>query len=83
MSTDTTVIPSLRSQIDELDQRIIELVNQRAELSRQVQEHRLANGGMRLELGRERNILQTYRDALGEPGTALADAVLRTCRGAL
>ncbi len=77
------VIPGLRDQIDELDAQIIELVTRRAELSRQVQEHRLARGGMRLELGRERTILQTYAQALGAPGTSLADAVLRTCRGSL
>lgn len=77
------VIPTLRDQIDALDAQIIELVSRRAELSRQVQQHRIANGGMRLELGRERTILQTYAEALGTPGTSLADAVLRTCRGSL
>ncbi|HEX3811815.1 MAG TPA: chorismate mutase [Mycobacteriales bacterium] len=79
----TDLIPSLRSQIDDLDARIIELVSRRAELSRQVQEQRIAGGGLRLELDRERAILRTYATALGEPGTSLADAVLRTCRGAL
>jgi chorismate mutase len=81
--TTTDAIPSLRTQIDELDARIISLINERAALSKQVQAHRIADGGMRLELGREREIMQTYRSALGEPGTALADAILRTCRGSL
>lgn len=79
----TDVIPSLRTRIDQLDARIIELISERAALSKQVQAHRIAGGGMRLELGREREILQTYRSALGEQGTALADAILRTCRGSL
>jgi len=79
----TDLIPSLRTQIDDLDAQIIALVEQRARLSKQVQQQRIAGGGLRLELGRERDILATYAGALGEPGTALADAVLRTCRGAL
>ena len=82
MST-TELIPSLRGRIDELDTQIIALVEQRAHLSKQVQQQRIAGGGLRLELGREREILATYSGALGESGTALADAVLRTCRGAL
>jgi len=79
----TDLIPSLRTQIDDLDAQIITLVTQRAQLSAQVQQQRIAGGGLRLELGRERDILATYSTALGESGTALADAVLRTCRGAL
>jgi chorismate mutase len=46
-----------------------------------VQSHRIATGGVRLALGREQAILRTYREALGEPGTALGAAVLRLCRG--
>jgi chorismate mutase len=38
-------------------------------------------GGTRVELGRERVILETYRAALGPNGPALADAVLQVCRG--
>jgi chorismate mutase len=39
-------------------------------------------GGTRVELGRERVILETYRSALGSHGPALADSVLQVCRGA-
>ena len=77
------VIPVLRSQIDALDEAIMRLVNERARLSRRVQTARIASGGVRIELGREREIHSRYRSALGEGGTALADAILRACRGPL
>jgi chorismate mutase len=76
-------IPVLRNQIDALDLAITRLVNERVRLSRRVQTARLAAGGVRLELGREREIHNRYRGELGEVGTTLADAILRTCRGPL
>jgi chorismate mutase len=39
-------------------------------------------GGTRVELGRERVVLDTYRSVLGADGTLLGDAILRVCRGA-
>ncbi|TAM85282.1 MAG: chorismate mutase [Jatrophihabitans sp.] len=72
----------LRGQIDALDAAIARLVTERAALSRRVQATRMSNGGTRVELGRERVILATYRDALGRDGANLAEAVLRVCRGA-
>jgi hypothetical protein len=39
-------------------------------------------GGTRVELGRERAILDHYRSVLGSDGAALGEAVLRVCRGA-
>ncbi len=39
-------------------------------------------GGTRVELGRERVVLDTYRSALGADGPLLGDAILRVCRGA-
>src|SRR5262249_59728340 len=77
------VIPVLRNQIDALDEAITRLVDERVRLSRRVQAARIASGGVRIELGREREIHQRYRSALGEGGAALADAILRTCRGPL
>jgi chorismate mutase len=74
-------IPMLRSQIDALDTAIMRLVAERAELSRRVQTARMNAGGTRVELGRERVILDAYRSALGPQGPALADAVLQVCRG--
>ena len=75
-------IPVLRSQIDALDEAIVRLVAERARLSKRTQAARMNAGGTRVELGRERVILQTYRAALGPQGPALADAVLQICRGA-
>jgi chorismate mutase len=74
-------IPVLRSQIDALDEAIVRLVAERAKLSTRVQAARMNAGGTRVELGRERVILETYRSALGPHGPALADSVLLVCRG--
>jgi chorismate mutase len=71
----------LRNQIDSLDEAITRLVAERARLSRRVQTARMNAGGTRVELGRERVILDTYRAALGPNGPALADAILQVCRG--
>ena len=74
-------IPVLRAQIDALDEAIARLVSERAKLSARIQTSRMNAGGTRVELGRERVILATYRNALGPHGPALADAVLQVCRG--
>jgi chorismate mutase len=75
-------IPVLRAQIDALDEAIVRLVAERAKLSNRIQSARMNAGGTRVELGRERVILETYRNALGPHGPALADSVLQVCRGA-
>jgi chorismate mutase len=77
------LIPLLRSQIDAIDAGIARLVAERARLSRRVQSARIAAGGVRIELGRERRIVEQYRDSLGEDGVTLGNAVLRVCRGSL
>lgn len=74
-------IPMLRGQIDALDEAIVSLVAERARLSRRIQAARINAGGARVELGRERMILDAYRAGLGAEGPSLADAVLRLCRG--
>jgi chorismate mutase len=74
-------IPVLRAQIDALDEAIVRLVAERAKLSHRIQTARMNAGGTRVELGRERVILETYRSALGQHGPALADSVLQVCRG--
>lgn len=76
-------IATLRAQIDAIDEGILSLMTERVRLSRDVQAHRIAAGGVRLELGRERRVIDTYRRALGDAGGALGDAVLRSCRGPL
>jgi chorismate mutase len=74
-------IPVLREQIDAMDEAIVRLVAERAKLSTRIQTARMNAGGTRVELGRERVILETYRAALGPQGPALADSVLQVCRG--
>jgi chorismate mutase len=79
---DPGVIGTMRGQIDALDTAIARLVAERAQLSRHIQAARIGAGGTRVELGRERAILSRYRSRLGNEGGALAEAVLRVCRGA-
>jgi chorismate mutase len=81
VTDDADAIPVLRGQIDSLDEAIVRLVAERAKLSHRVQTARVNAGGTRVQLGRERVILDTYRAALGPQGPALADAVLLVCRG--
>ncbi len=75
-------IPVLRERIDDLDAQIARLVKSRAEVSHRIQAARVQGGGTRIELGRERVVLQGYREVLGPDGALLGDAVLRVCRGA-
>jgi chorismate mutase len=77
------LIPLLRDQIDAIDAGIARLIAERARLSRRVQAARIAAGGVRVELGRERRILESYRTVLGDDGVGLGNAVLRLCRGPL
>jgi chorismate mutase len=77
------LIPLLRTQIDAIDAGIARLVAERSRLSARIQAARIAAGGVRVELGRERLVLDAYRQALGEDGVALGSAVLRLCRGPL
>jgi chorismate mutase len=74
-------VPTLRAQIDSLDEAIVRLVAERARLSTRIQTARMNAGGTRVELGRERVILDIYRAGLGAQGPQLADSVLQVCRG--
>lgn len=76
-------IARLRARIDEIDEAIIRLWRERAELSRRVGEARLAAGGTRLALAREREILERYHAALGPDGTQVGLLLLRAGRGTL
>jgi chorismate mutase len=81
-TTDVDIIPTLREQIDALDEAIIRLVAERTRVSARIQTARINGGGARIELGRERQILDAYRTGLGAEGPQLADAILRVGRGA-
>ena len=76
-------IRAMRERIDEIDQTIIDLWLERARLSQQVGKTRMASGGTRLVLSREREIVERYRDALGADGTQVALMILRAGRGPL
>ncbi|CAL9443251.1 MULTISPECIES: chorismate mutase [Streptomyces] len=75
------LISDARERIDALDDRIIGLVQERMAVSAVIQKERIASGGRRVNLSREMEILATYRNALGKPGTALAMTLLELCRG--
>ena len=70
-----------RARIDDLDRRILELVAERREVSLSVGAARLAEGGRRLDLKRETEIISRYSSVLGKPGTTIAMQVLELCRG--
>lgn len=76
-------IAGLRTRIDEIDATIIALWQERAALSQEVGVTRVAAGGTRLVLSREREILERFRVALGDDGTQLALLLLRAGRGPL
>ncbi|HLU29546.1 MAG TPA: chorismate mutase [Glycomyces sp.] len=81
--TGTDELGRLRDQIDQLDAEIVRLWKERAGLSKRIGEIRMAEGGTRLVLDRERAILEKYRQALGEDGTQIAMLILRAGRGPL
>ena len=58
-------------------------VKRRAEVSQAIGKVRMASGGTRLVLSREREILDRFRSALGADGTQLALLILRAGRGPL
>ncbi|WP_442934313.1 chorismate mutase [Micromonospora sp. CPCC 205539] len=76
-------IVGIRERIDEIDHALIALWQERAALSQEVGVTRMASGGTRLVLSREREILERFRVALGADGTQLALLLLRAGRGPL
>jgi len=82
LDTNLDVIGMLRTQIDAMDAAIIALVGERTRLSKRIQAARISTGGTRVELGRERIVLDGYRTGLGPDGPQLAEAILRVGRGA-
>jgi chorismate mutase len=76
-------IRAMRERIDEIDQAIIDLWLERARLSQEVGKTRMASGGTRLVLSREREIVERFRAALGPDGTQIALMILRAGRGPL
>jgi chorismate mutase len=76
-------IAKLRTRIDEIDSALIALWQERAALSQRVGAARVAAGGTRLALAREREILDKFHRSLGPLGTQLGLLLLRAGRGSL
>jgi chorismate mutase len=76
-------IGELRSEIDACDAALIELVQRRLVVSKEIGALRAASGGTRLSLAREQQVLARFRDALGPDGASLGMLLLRQGRGRL
>jgi chorismate mutase len=76
-------IGELRQEIDACDAEIIELVQRRLAISREIGTLRAASGGTRLSLSREQQVLSRFRSALGPDGASLGLMLLRQGRGRL
>ncbi|ONH51670.1 hypothetical protein CcI49_35280 [Frankia sp. CcI49] len=70
-----------RTVIDVLDVELRALIARRLEISRRIQEIRLSSGRPRVEYSRESEIIRSWHEAFGQPGSQLAFALLTLCRG--
>ncbi|MEU8432166.1 chorismate mutase [Streptomyces sp. NPDC029216] len=80
-ATPEQLIAGSRERIDAIDDRIIGLIQERMAVSSVIQEARIREGGRRVHLSREMEVLSHWSDALGKPGTSLAMTLLELCRG--
>jgi chorismate mutase len=76
-------IDDSRGLIDALDADLVALVERRRAVSQHIHALRVAAGGVRVALSREYVVVDRYRDALGDAGSALATGLLEICRGPL
>ena len=76
-------IGELRAASDDCDAQLIGLVRRRLAISQEIGSLRTSSGGMRLSLSRERQVIDRFRDALGQDGAALGMMLLRQGRGRL
>jgi chorismate mutase len=74
-------VPGGRERIDAIDAQIIELILRRMGVSAEIQAARTADGGRRLDLRRETEVIGRYHRSLGRPGTSVAMALLELGRG--
>ncbi len=72
-----------RQTIDEIDIQLRALVGTRLEISRQIQALRSADGGPRIQHGRENEIITAWSRELGPRGVEIALSILTLCRGSL
>lgn len=76
-------IQKYREEINRLDRVILDAVKRRSEVSKAVGKTRMGSGGTRFVHTREVQIINQFRDELGEEGPALANILLRMGRGRL
>jgi chorismate mutase len=76
-----TGVLSGRERIDAIDAELIELIRRRVAVSGEIQAARISDGGRRLDLSRETEVIGRYTRALGRPGTGVAMALLELGRG--
>jgi chorismate mutase len=76
-----TGVLSGRERIDAIDAELIELIRRRVAVSAEIQAARISEGGRRLDLSRETEVIGRYTRALGRPGTGVAMALLELGRG--
>jgi len=81
-TADSPDIEALRTEIDDLDNQILQLVRRRSEVSRRIGAARIAAGGPKIVHSREMAVLGRYRE-LGQEGRELALLLLRLGRGPL
>jgi chorismate mutase len=70
-----------RERMDAIDAELIELIRQRTAVSAEIQAARMVDGGRRLDLRRETEVIGRYTRTLGRPGTSVAMALLELGRG--
>ena len=79
----TEPITQWRAAIDDLDERVIALLQERMTLAHRIQQQRLGDGGSRVAADREREVVQRYMRGLGDDGERLAGLLLEISRGAV
>lgn len=76
----TDELAEWRSDIDDYDRQIVDLVGKRQATSKLIQEWRRSHGGGPIDPTREAKVLAGYETPLGAAGRDLATAVLDCCR---
>ena len=66
-----------------MDRIILDAAKRRQQVSQAIGRTRMSSGGTRLVHTREVQIINQFRDELGEEGPAIASALLRMGRGRL
>jgi chorismate mutase len=74
-------VPGGRERIDAIDAELVALIRRRMAVSAEIQAARMADGGRRVDLRRETEVIGRYTRELGRPGTSVAMALLELGRG--